>query len=88
MNIEWGTLPYPTELKWKLGVKCNLKVISTCPPRFPLAPLKCIFYIILFPYKREAGQLGLVPTRPGTNSAGSTRPVYFPYGESGYHICT
>ena len=22
MNIEWGTLPYPTELKWKVGVKC------------------------------------------------------------------
>ena len=26
-------------------------------------------------------------TRPRVNSAGSTRPVYFPYGESGYHIC-
>ena len=25
-------------------------------------------------------------TRPRVNSAGSTRPVYFPYGESGYHI--
>ena len=22
VNIEWGTLPYPTELKWKVGVKC------------------------------------------------------------------
>ena len=21
MNIDWGTLPYPTELKWKVGVK-------------------------------------------------------------------
>ena len=21
VNIEWGTLPYPTELKWKVGVK-------------------------------------------------------------------
>ena len=31
----------------------TLKVISTCPPRFQLAPLKCIFYIILFPYKRS-----------------------------------
>ena len=27
-------------------------------------------------------------TRPRVNSAGSTRPVYFPYGESGYNICT
>ena len=27
-------------------------------------------------------------TRPRVNSARSTRPVYFPYGESGYHICT
>ena len=27
-------------------------------------------------------------TRPRVNSAGSTRPVNFPYGESGYHICT
>ena len=26
-------------------------------------------------------------TRPWVNSAGSTRPVYFPYGELGYHIC-
>ena len=26
-------------------------------------------------------------TRPRVKSAGSTRPVYFPYGESGYHIC-
>ena len=25
-------------------------------------------------------------TRPRVNSAGSTRPVNFPYGESGYHI--
>ena len=25
-------------------------------------------------------------TRPRVNSAGSTRPVYFPYGESGHHI--
>ena len=22
VNIDWGTLPYPTELKWKVGVKC------------------------------------------------------------------
>ena len=22
VNIEWGTLPYPAELKWKVGVKC------------------------------------------------------------------
>ena len=22
VNIEWGTLPYPTELKWKVGAKC------------------------------------------------------------------
>ena len=22
VNIEWGTLPYPKELKWKVGVKC------------------------------------------------------------------
>ena len=22
VNIEWGTLLYPTELKWKVGVKC------------------------------------------------------------------
>ena len=22
VNIEWGTLPYPTEFKWKVGVKC------------------------------------------------------------------
>ena len=29
-----------------------------------------------------------VSTRPRVNSAGSTRPVYFPYGESRYHICT
>ena len=21
VNIEWGTQPYPTELKWKVGVK-------------------------------------------------------------------
>ena len=29
-------------------------------------------------------------TRPRVNSAGSTRPVYFPYGELGYriHVCT
>ena len=27
-------------------------------------------------------------TRPRVNSVGSTRPVYFPNGESGYHICT
>ena len=27
-------------------------------------------------------------TRPRGNSAGSTQPVYFPYGESGFHICT
>ena len=26
-------------------------------------------------------------TRPRVNSAGSTRPVDFPYGELGYHIC-
>ena len=25
-------------------------------------------------------------TRPRVNLAGSTRPVYFPYGESRYHI--
>ena len=25
-------------------------------------------------------------TRPRVNSAGSTRPVYFHYGELGYHI--
>ena len=25
-------------------------------------------------------------TRPRVNSAGSTRPAYFTYGESGYHI--
>ena len=36
----------------------------------------------------EAGQLGLVPTRPLSQlGLGSTRPVDFPYGESGYHIC-
>ena len=27
-------------------------------------------------------------TRPRVNSAGSTRPVYFPYGELDYNICT
>ena len=33
----------------------NLKVISTCPPKISTCPppLKCIFYIILFPYKRS-----------------------------------
>ena len=22
-NIEWATLPYPTEFKWKVGLKCG-----------------------------------------------------------------
>ena len=54
--------------------------------------------IIARRYCRSTGsQCGSGSTRPGTNSApestrprvnsaGSTRPVYFPYGELGYHI--
>ena len=30
VNIEWGTLPYPTELKWKVGVKCVVGRVG-CP---------------------------------------------------------
>ena len=35
---------------------------------------------------RPGTNLAPESTRPRVNSAGSTRPVYFPYDESGHHI--